>query len=123
MPAITGILPHFAKGEKEASYRSLPEGSSPFRDSSDGSLRSDEGLLSEKEIAELRSKRPFLNRWWRAIAIHLIILAVYIGGLVATYRAGEKRGNIRGPNLVHCIKIATHFLIIWNSLTLNSSCP
>ncbi|KAH9990679.1 hypothetical protein F4779DRAFT_252542 [Xylariaceae sp. FL0662B] len=89
----------FFKG-REDSNKEIPSGANQ-KSSTDGSV-SGESLLSENEIRNIRSRRPFRRGlWWLGFAlVHLILLIIY-AGTVASLRTEVGRLRKYGPRLVN----------------------
>lgn len=91
-PKSTSFPFKFQKNSEDASRPST-------RDSSAKGSISDESLLSEKEIKNLRSRRPFLSRPSILISIfHLILFIVYLATIVSL-RTEVHRLRKHGPQL------------------------
>lgn len=71
--------------------------------SSDEKSSTDDSLLSENEIRNIRARRNTRNPWcWvTVIVLHLALLAVYVATLIS-YRAEIERLRKYGPQLVDC---------------------
>jgi hypothetical protein len=101
---------HRTNPQLQIDYQPVPEKVNEYREYSDDDQSISDDLLVGRDLRGWRDSRSRLIRWWRFLSFHLLVLCLYLGVLVATYREGLRVGGIRGPRIIYSESILRDFM-------------